>query len=113
MRSAECGVEARTSERSALINSALRIIPHSALAFEHRRLFSASGRRKSEMAVRAPPGAAAARRAGQESLLHQERLRHLPQRPRGPPPPRGEGGEGHPAALPLLADRLEDPPAPV
>src|SRR5439155_14345121 len=76
MRSAECGVEGRATERSTLINSALRI-PHSALAFEHRRLFRAPWGRKAEMLVRARRGAAAARRAGQELLLHEEWLVHF------------------------------------
>src|SRR2546430_8469857 len=109
MRSAECGVEARTTEGSALINSALRI-PHSALPIEHRRLFRAPWGRKAEMLVRARRGAAAARGAGQESLLHQERLVHFPQRPGVLPPGGGAGGGGPPAPPRLARDRLVDPP---
>src|SRR5438046_7695314 len=109
MRSAECRVEARTTERSAFINSALRI-PHSALAIEHRRLFRAPWGRKAEVLVRARRGAAAARGAGQESLLHQERLVHFLERPGVLPYGGGDGGESHRAAVELLDDRLEDPP---
>src|SRR5207302_1647972 len=109
MRSAECGVEARTTEGSALINSALRI-PHSALAVEHRRLFRAPWGRKAEMLVRARRGAAAARRAGQEPLLHEERLVHFLQRSGILAHGGGDRGESHGAAVELLDDGLEDPP---
>src|SRR5256885_9927856 len=111
MRSAECGVEERTTERSTLINSALRI-PHSALAVKHRRLFSAPGRSEPEMPVRARRGAAAAWRAGEEALLHEERLVHLLQRARVLAHGGGDGREAHPPPLRLLDYCLQDPGVP-
>src|SRR5258708_18026100 len=106
MRNSECGMAARTPERSAPINSALRI-PHLS-AVKHRRLFSAPGRRESEMSVRGSRGAPAAWRAGEEALLHQERLVHLLQR--SPVLAHGGrgGGEPRPATLRPLADCLQD-----
>src|SRR5437588_13080147 len=80
------------------------------LAVEHRRLFRAPWGRKAEMLVRARRGAAAARGAGQESLLHQERLVHFLERPGVLPYGGGDGGESHRAPVELLDDRLEDPP---
>src|SRR5207248_8593176 len=82
VRNAECGVRSGSADHRAkrVHNSALRI-PHSALAIEHRRLFRAPWGRKAEVLVRARRGAAAARGAGQESLLHQERLVHFLERP--------------------------------
>src|SRR5438445_6200360 len=74
MRNGECGMDVRASERRTYFNSAFRI-PHSPLAVKHRRLFSAPGRRESEMSVRGSRGAAAAWRAGEEALLHEERDR--------------------------------------
>src|SRR2546423_11825100 len=109
MRSAECGVEARTTEGSALINSALRI-PHSALPIEHRRLFRAPWGRKAEMLVRARRGAAAARRAGQEPLLHEERLVHFLHRSGVLAPGRGDRGEPPRAAHENPAVGIEDTP---
>src|SRR5438094_6121266 len=72
VRNVECGVR----NGRAGVDSAFRT-PHSALAVEHRRLFGAPWRRKSEMPVRGPRGAPATRRAGEKPLLHQERLVHL------------------------------------
>src|SRR2546428_10833540 len=91
MRNGECGMDVRASERRTYFNSAFRI-PHSPLAVKHRRLFSAPGRRESEMSVRGSRGAAAAWRAGEEALLHEERLEHLPERGPGPAHGGGEGG---------------------
>src|SRR5439155_1837047 len=108
MRSAECGVEGRTTERSAFINSALRI-PHSALAVKHRRLFGAPGRREAEMLVRARRGAPAARGAGEKALLHEERLVHLLERARVLAHGGGDGREAHRPTLELLDDGLQDP----
>src|SRR5256885_15286759 len=97
MRNGECGMDVRASERRTYFNSAFRI-PHSPLAVKHRRLFSAPGRRESEMSVRGSRGAAAAWRAGEEALLHEERLVHFLER--GPIlAPRG-GGCGGPAPCP-------------
>src|SRR3989440_11551529 len=105
-RNAEVG----TRNRRSVGCSAFRV-PRSAV--EHRRLFRAPWGRKAEMLVRARRGAAAARGAGQESLLHQERLVHFLERPGVLPHGGGDGGESHRAAVELLDDRLEDPPAPV
>src|SRR2546428_13553523 len=99
--------ERETRNRCASFCSAFRL-PHSALAVKHRRLVGRSGRRKSEMPVRGTRGAAAARRAGQEPLLHQERLAPFPPPARALPPRGGEGGEAHPAAPQLLAEGLEE-----
>src|SRR5207244_5350460 len=64
---------APANERTASINSAIRI-SHSAFgsALKHRRLFSAPGRRESEMSVRGSRGAPAAWRAREEALLRSE-----------------------------------------
>src|SRR2546426_10717119 len=102
-RSTEVG----TRNRWARFGSAFPL-PRSALSVEHRGLVCGSRRCKSEMPVRGPRGAPAAGRAGEEALLHEERLVHLPERA----PvlgPRGSGGrEGPPPAPPLLADGLPD-----
>src|SRR5216117_665849 len=88
-------------------------IPHSALrtphwlAVEHRRLLCAPGRREPEVAVGAPRGAAAARGAGEEPLLHEERLVHLLERAGIFPHRRRDRGQSHGAAVELLDDRLE------
>src|SRR3989454_2034483 len=72
MRNVECGVR----NGRAGVDSAFRT-PHSALTVKDRWLVRGSGRSKSEMPVRGPRGASAARRAGEKALLHQERLVHL------------------------------------
>src|SRR3989442_15735276 len=103
MRNSECGMDAPANERTASINSAIRI-SHSAFgsALKHRRLFSAPGRRESEMSVRGSRGAPAAWRAREEALLHEERLGHLPEPARVPHPGRRGGVWTHrstPASL--------------
>src|SRR3989442_15562555 len=100
MRNGECGMDVRASERRTYFNSAFRI-PHSPLAVKHRRLFSAPGRRESEMSVRGSRGAPAAWRAGEEAPLHAERLGYLPRRarPRGPTGAGGGEAAGPPPGL--------------
>src|SRR2546428_12014067 len=112
MRNGECGMDVRASERRTYFNSAFRI-PHSPLAVKHRRLFSAPGRRESEMSVRGSRGAAAAWRAGEEALLHEERLVHLLERAPVLAPRGGAGGEADPATPQLLDDGLPDTARPV
>src|SRR5213078_2210074 len=71
--------------------------------------FSAPGRSESEMPVRGPRGASAARRAGEEALLHEERLVHLLERARVLAHGGGDGRETNRSALELLDDGLQDP----
>src|SRR2546425_8747491 len=72
VRNVECGM--RSSQwKFVWANSPLRT-PHSALAVEDRRLFSAPGRSEAKMPERGCRSDAAARGAGEEALLHQERL---------------------------------------
>src|SRR5947207_13447296 len=78
------------------------------LAVEHRRLFRAPWGRKAEMLVRARRGAAAARRAGQEPLLHEERLVPFLQRSGILDHGGGDRGESHGAAVAMLDDGYED-----
>src|SRR2546422_8366051 len=113
MRNSECGMDALANERTASINSAFRI-SHSAFgsAVKHRRLFGAPGRREAEMLVRARRGAPAARRAGEEALLHEERLVHLLERARGLAHRGGDGREAYRPPLELLDDGLQDPGGP-
>src|SRR3989449_11105858 len=95
VRNVECGM--RSSQwKFVWANSPLRT-PHSALAVEDRRLFSAPGRSEAKMPERGCRSDAAARGAGEEALLHQERLVHLLEGPRG----LAHGG----------ADRLQSPGA--
>src|SRR5439155_6039957 len=96
MWNSECGMEGRAS----IPHSAFRI-PHLS-AVKHRRLFRAPWGRKAEMLVRARRGAAAARRAGQEPLLHEERLVHFLQRSGILAHGGGARGESHRAAVELL-----------
>src|SRR2546427_11958087 len=103
MRNGECGMDARASERRTDFNSAFRM-PHSPLAVEHRRLFSAPGRSKPEMPICGSRSASAARRAGEEALLHEERLVYLLERARGLGHGGGDGRETHRCALELLDD---------
>src|SRR5438105_13299836 len=77
---------------------------------EHRRLFRAVRRREPEMPVRGARRAAAAWRAGQEPLLHQERLVHFLERAGVLPHGGGDGRESHRTSLELLAARLEAAP---
>src|SRR2546425_11865737 len=99
VRNVECGM--RSAQWMCVwANSALRT-PRSELAVKHRRLFSAAGRSEAKMPVRGYRGDAAARRAREEALLHQERLGHFLQRP-PVPAPRGAG--------PLEAPRAPPPP---
>src|SRR3989442_7752731 len=92
MWNAECGIERRAS----IPHSEFRI-PRSAV--EHRRLVGGRARRREpEVAVRGYRGDAGARRAREETLLHQGRLRHiLPRAPR-PPPPRAQPPYAHTTA---------------
>src|SRR3989442_12001766 len=108
MRNGERGMDARASERRMYFNSAFRI-PHSPLAVKHRRLFSTPGWSESEMPVRGPRGASAARRAGEEALLHEERLVHLLERAPVLAHGGGDGRETNPTPLALLADCLQNP----
>src|SRR2546430_966510 len=110
MRNSECGMDAPANERTASINSAIRI-SHSAFgsALKHRRLFSAPGRRESEMSVRGSRGASAAWRAREEALLHEERLVHFLERARILTHGGGDGGEPDRSTLELLDDGLQDP----
>src|SRR2546425_7621894 len=108
MRNGECGMDVRASERRTYFNSAFRI-PHSPLAVKHRRLFSAPGRRESEMSVRGSRGAAAAWRAGEEALLHEERLVHFLERARILAHGGGGGGGPRPATPQTLGEGLPKP----
>src|SRR3989449_4103422 len=108
MRNGECGMDVRASERRTYFNSAFRI-PHSPLAVKHRGLVRGSGRSKSEMSVRGSRGAPAAWRAGEEALLHEERLVHFLERARILAHGGGDGGEPDRATLELLDDGLQDP----
>src|SRR2546422_196614 len=104
MRNVECGMR----NGRAGVDSAFRT-PHSALALKHRRLFSAPGRRESEMSVRGSRGAPAAWRAREEALLHEERLVHFLERARILTHGGGDGGEPDRSTLELLDDGLQDP----
>src|SRR5437588_12618608 len=75
---------------------------------EHRRLFRAVRRREPEMPVRGARRAAAAWRAGQEPLLHQERLVHFLERAGVLPHGDGDGREAHRTSLELLETRLDE-----
>src|SRR5436309_10895696 len=101
MWNAECGIERRAS----IPHSEFRI-PRSAV--KHRRLFSAAGRREAKMPVRGYRGDAAARRAREEALLHQERLVHFLERPRVLAHGGADRLQAHGTALELLDDRLQD-----
>src|SRR3989442_15000954 len=104
VRNVECGM--RSSQwKFVWANSPLRT-PHSALAVEDRRLFSAPGRSEAKMPERGCRSDAAARGAGEEALLHQERLGHLPRPPPGPAHGGADRLQSHRAPLELLADRL-------
>src|SRR5713101_4381617 len=105
VRNVECGMRNGRVE----FNSAFRT-PHSALGLpiEDRRLFGALRWLEAEVPVRARGGAATAGRAGEEALLHQERLVHLFQRARVLPDGGGDGAESDRPALELLDDRLAD-----
>src|SRR5712691_546296 len=108
VRNGECGMDVRASERRTYFNSAFRI-PHSPLAVKHRGLVRGSGRSKSEVSVRGSRGAPAAWRAGEEALLHEERLVHFLERARILAHGGGDGGEPDRSTLELLDDGLQDP----
>src|SRR5207249_108742 len=103
MWNAECGMEGRAS----IPHSAFRI-PHLS-AVKHRRLFGALGWTETKVFVRARGRTAAARRAGEEPLLHQERLVHLFECARVLSYRRGDGRESHRPTLELLDDGFQDP----
>src|SRR5437879_13577573 len=108
VRNVECGM--RSAQWMCVwANSALRT-PCSELAVKHRRLVGGRARwREPEVAVRGGRGDAAARRAREETLLHQERLVHFLERPRVLAHRGADRLQPHGAALELLDDRLEDP----
>src|SRR2546422_10464701 len=102
VRNVECGM--RSAQWMCVwANSALRT-PRSELAVKHRRLFSAAGRREAKVPVRGYRGDAAARRAREEALLHQERLVHPLGRPRGLAPGGARRLQAPRAPPPLAAD---------
>src|SRR5213593_5183504 len=105
VRNVECGMRS-AQWRCVWANSALRT-PRSALAVKHRRLVGGRARRREpKVAVRGGCGDAAARGAGEEALLHQERLVHLLERPRVLAHRGADRLQSHGAALELLDDRL-------
>src|SRR2546428_9846726 len=107
VRNVECGM--RSSQwKFVWANSPLRT-PHSALAVEDRRLFSAPGRSEAKMPERGCRSDAAARGAGEEALLHQERLVHLLQRPPVPAPAGAHRPQSPRAAPAPLAAPLQGP----
>src|SRR2546426_10690395 len=92
----------RTAFESAIRN------PQSAIAsaVEHRRLVGGCARRREpEVSVRGGRGDAAARRAGEEALLHQERLVYFLERPRVLAHRGADRLQSHGTALELLDDR--------
>src|SRR2546428_6368971 len=103
MWNADCGTEGRAS----IPHSALRI-PHLS-AVKHRRLFGAPGGREAEMSVCGSRGAPDARRAGEEALLHQERLVQLLECAWVLPHRSGDGRESHPPPLAPLDAGLQEP----
>src|SRR5881628_1741169 len=105
VQSGECGVEERTPSevRSSTPHSALRF-PHFALAVKHRRLVWGPRGGETKVPVRARRGAAAARRAGEEPLLHQEGLVHFFERARILAYGRSDGREPDRPAVELLDD---------
>src|SRR5437667_12107695 len=108
VRSVECGIETRATERSACIDSALRI-PHSPLGVKHRRLVGRLRRREAKVLVRPRRGTSAAWRPSEEALLHEERLVHLFERARILADGGGNGSEADRPSLELLEDGLPDP----
>src|SRR2546427_11890079 len=101
-------VECEVRNGRAGVDSAFRT-PYSALAVKHRGLVRGSGRSKSEMPVRGSCGTAAARRAREKALLHQEGLVHLLERAGVLAHGGGDGREAYRPALELLDDGLQDP----
>src|SRR2546428_1493780 len=111
VRNVECGT--RSAQWMCVwANSALRT-PRSELAVKHRRLFSAAGRSEAKMPVRGYRGDAAARRAREEALLHQERLVHFLERPRVLAPGGAHRLQAPGTAPQLFAGRLQDAGVPV
>src|SRR3989442_8906785 len=98
LRISDCGLRIeRTHFESAIRN------PQSAIAsaVKHRWLVGGRARRREpEVSVRGGRGDAAARRAGEEALLHQERLASVLPHPPLPPAPRGHWLEAHRAPPP-------------
>src|SRR5437667_8861347 len=112
-RNAECGMrnvrvsfERHLASRHRPVNYALRT-PHW-LAVKHRWLLRAPGRSEPEVAVGARRGAAAARRTGEEPLLHEERFVDLLERSGVFAHRRRDRGQADGAPFELLDDRLED-----
>src|SRR2546422_4677915 len=101
-------VECEVRNGRAGVDSAFRT-PYSALAVKHRGLVRGSGRSESEMPVRGSCGTAAARRAREKALLHQEGLVHLLERAGVLAHGGGDGREAYRPALELLDDGLQDP----
>src|SRR2546426_9126182 len=101
-------VECEVRNGRAGVDSAFRT-PYSALAVKHRGLVRGSGRSKSEMPVRGPCGTAAAGRAREKALLHQEGLVHLLERAGVLANGGGDGREAYRPALELVDDGLQDP----
>src|SRR5437867_7558281 len=122
MRSVECGIDWSVSGREVQLeaytdipHSEFRIphfstfrIPHSALAVEDGVLLRAPGRSEPEVAVGARRGAAAARRTGEEPLLHEERFVDLLERSGVFAHRRRDRGQADGTPFELLDDRLED-----
>src|SRR5207245_1535248 len=102
MRNSECGMR----NESGGVDSALRT-PHSALrlAVEDCRLLRALRWLEAEVPIRPRRRAAAAGSAGEEALLHQERLVHLFQGAGVLTDGGGDGAEPDWPALELLDDR--------
>src|SRR2546426_9209547 len=85
-----------------------RNVPRSTLAVEDVRLLRALRWLEAEVPIRPRRRAAAAGSAGEEALLHQERLVHLFQGAGVLTDGGGDGAEPDWPALELLDDRLED-----
>src|SRR6185295_3477286 len=103
-------LEARSGRGSWAIWSAGRSYSKSeALWIKDVRLFGARGRREAEMAISTCCGAATARRAREEPLLHQKGLVHLLERAGVLTDGRGDRLHTDGPALEHFDDRLQDP----
>src|SRR5438093_491069 len=98
---ADCGLWIADSMVESLIRNPQSEI-RNCLAVKDRRLLRALGWLEAEVPVRPRRGAAAARRAGEEALLHQKRLVHLFQCAGVLPDGGGDGAEAHRPAVELL-----------